>query len=173
MNKPGDEYLPFLFQAGCDPGVIKHCQVVRDVAVRIAREIASAGNDVDTGLVAAGAILHDIGRSKTHGMAHADEGGIICRSLGIDERICHIVERHIGAGLQADERAEFDLPAIDRIPKTLEEKIVAHADNLVKGSRVINKEEFIASLDRFDDQVRSRFLALAGELERLKQPVNP
>ena len=33
----------------------------------------------------------------------ADEGGVICRSLGIDERVCLIVERHIGAGLKADE----------------------------------------------------------------------
>jgi len=170
MCSPGDEYLSFLSDAGCDPGVIEHCRVVRDVAVRIASDITGAGRIVDTQLVAAGAILHDIGRSRTHGMGHADEGGIICRSLGFDEPLCRIVERHIGAGLQADERAGFGLSAVDRIPETLEEKIVAHADNLVKGTRVISDEEFKSSLERFDEPIRERFLALANELERLKTP---
>ncbi len=170
MCSPGDEFLSFLIEAGCDPGVIEHCRVVRDVAVRIASDIAGTGTVVDIQLVVAGAILHDIGRSKTHGMGHADEGGVICRSLGFDERICLIVERHIGAGLRADERAGFGLSAVDRIPETLEEKIVAHADNLVKGTRVISHEEFVSSLDRFDEPVRERFLALSNELERLKKP---
>ena len=170
MCSPGDEFLSFLIEAGCDPRVIEHCRVVRDVAVRIAFDIVGAGTAVDTQLVVAGAILHDIGRSRTHGMGHADEGGILCRSLGFDERICLIVERHIGAGLRADERSGFGLPAVDRIPETLEEKIVAHADNLVKGTRVISREEFVSSLDRFDEPVRERFLALADELERLKKP---
>lgn len=170
MCSPGDEFLSFLIEAGCDPGVIEHCRVVRDVAVRIASDIAGAGTAVDIQLVVAGAILHDIGRSRTHGMGHADEGGILCRSLGFDERICLIVERHIGAGLRADERSGFGLPAVDRIPETLEEKIVAHADNLVKGTRVISREEFVSSLDRFDEPVRERFLALADELEWLKKP---
>ena len=172
MNSPGDEYLPFLKEAGCDPGVIEHCLVVRDVAVRIASDIVNAGTDVDTCLVAAGAVLHDIGRSKTHGMAHADEGGVICRSLGIDERVCLIVERHIGAGLKADERAKLGLRPVDRVPETLEEKIVAHADNMVRGSRILSKEEFATSLEKFDELVRSRFLMLSDELERLRQPAN-
>jgi uncharacterized protein len=167
MCSPGDEYLSFLLQAGCDPGVIAHCRAVRDVAIRIATDIADAGVRVDMGLVAAGAIIHDIGRSQTHGMDHADAGGIICRSLGFDEKMCRIVERHIGAGLSAEERVGFGLPATDRIPETLEEKIVAHADNLVKGTQVISREEFVSSLNRFDEPVRNRFLVLADELERL------
>ncbi|HOJ97063.1 MAG TPA: HDIG domain-containing protein [Methanospirillum sp.] len=167
MCSPGDEYLSFLADAGCDPGVIEHCKTVRDVALRIASDIIRTGVHVALDRVAAGAILHDIGRSRTHGMAHADEGGDICRSKGLDEAICRIVERHIGAGLYADERARFGLSAVDRIPETLEEKIVAHADNLVKGTRVVSREEFVASLQRFDKPVRSRFLDLADELERL------
>jgi len=167
MCSPGDEYFHLNTQAGCDPGVIAHGKAVRGGAIRIASDISRSGIAVDQNLVAAGAVLHDIGRSRTHGMAHADEGGEICRSLGFDERICRIVERHIGAGLSAQERAGFGLKAVDRIPATLEEKIVAHADNLVKGTRVISRDEFVASLERFDEPVRSRFLALADEIERL------
>lgn len=165
MSDPGDEFIPFLVQAGCDPGVIAHCLAVRDVAVQIASGLSNAGILVDISLVAKGAVIHDIGRSVTHGMDHADAGGTICRKLGLDEKICNIVENHIGAGLNAKERAEFGLPAIDRIPQTLEEKIVAHADNLVKGTRVMSKDEFFASLNRFPESVRTRFIALSEELE--------
>lgn len=167
MCNPGDGYIPFLEQAGCDPRVIAHCRAVRDVSLQIARDLSTAGVTVDENLVAAGAIIHDIGRSQTHGMDHADAGGIICRALGLDEKICLIVERHIGAGLRADERAGFGLSAVDQVPETLEEKIVAHADNLVRGTRVIDQDEFISSLDRFEDLVKKRFLALAKELDTL------
>jgi uncharacterized protein len=165
MSSPGEEFIPFLEEAGCDPEVIAHCRTVRDVAVRMATDLSQAGMLVDINLVAAGAVIHDIGRSQTHDMDHADAGGLICRSLGLDEKISRIVERHIGAGLTADERAGFGLSAVDLFPETVEEKIVAHADNLVKRTRVISREEFVASLDRFPEPVRNRFLALADELE--------
>lgn len=164
MCSPGDEFIPFLADKGCDPGVIDHCLMVRDVAVDIARRIAGTGMPVRIDLVAAGAILHDIGRSKTHGMDHADAGGMICREIGFEEDVCRIVERHIGAGLSAGERAEFGLSPVDRFPVTLEEKIVAHADNMVKGSRVMNEDEFVASISRFPDPVRLRFLSLRDEI---------
>ncbi|MFO7903160.1 MAG: HDIG domain-containing protein, partial [Pirellulaceae bacterium] len=45
--------------------VINHCKAVRDVAVRIAEKA-----DADIKLVEAGALLHDIGRGKTHSMNH-------------------------------------------------------------------------------------------------------
>ncbi|NLV26507.1 MAG: HDIG domain-containing protein [Methanomicrobiales archaeon] len=168
MCSPGDKYIPFLIKAGCDPEVIAHCLVVRDVAVQITTDLLNAGISIDLDLVAAGAVLHDIGRSQTHGMDHADAGGIICRNLGFDDKICGIVENHIGAGLSAEERVTYGLLAVDRIPKTLEEKIVAHADNMVKGKREINRQEFLASLDKFPEEIRTRFLAIADELEMLK-----
>ena len=167
MCSPGDDYIPFLEQAGCEPEVVAHCLAVRDVAIRIATSIYRTGTGVDLDLVAAGSVLHDIGRSITHGMGHADAGGTICRNLGLDDRICHIVERHIGAGLTADERRTLGLPAADRLPVTLEEKIVAHADNMVKGTRVISRDEFIASLERFPESTRMRFIHLAEELDLL------
>ncbi len=43
---------------------------------------------------------------------------------------------------------------------------------MVRGSRILSKEEFATSLEKFDELVRSRFLMLAGELERLTQPAN-
>jgi len=168
MSEPGDEYLRILRDAGCDPDVVSHCRTVRDVAIRIASRIMDAKSAlVDTRMVAMGAILHDIGRSKTHAMDHADVGGTLCRDLGFPVQVCKIVERHIGAGLTAEERKELGLPAEDRIPETVEEKIVAHADNLVKGVRIISRGELEEAIQKFPMPVQNRFMALADELEQL------
>lgn len=168
MPEPGDEYISYLKEAGCDPGVISHCLTVREVAVRIADLILSAGTaPVNRDLVAAGAVLHDIGRSETHGMDHADAGGRICREKGFPKEVCLIVERHIGAGLTGSDRVGFGLSDEDRIPETIEEKIVAHADNLVKSSRIISRSDLNLSILKFPQEVQERFTALADELEAL------
>lgn len=168
MPEPGDKYIRYLKEAGCDPQVISHCITVREVAVRISDLILSAGTaKVDRDLVAAGAILHDIGRSETHGMDHADAGGRICREIGFSPEICRIVERHIGAGLTRSDRKGFGLSEEDRIPETIEEKIVAHADNLVKGSGIITRSDLDVSIQKFPDDIQARFTALADELEIL------
>ncbi|PKL60166.1 MAG: phosphohydrolase [Methanomicrobiales archaeon HGW-Methanomicrobiales-4] len=168
MPDTGTEYIRYLQKAGCDPEVIAHSRVVHDVAIQIADRIIKAGKiPVNRNLVAAGSILHDIGRSQTHGMDHADVGGKICRDFGLSPRICLIVERHIGAGLSGSERASFGLPYEDRVPDTIEEKIVAHADNLVKGIKVISRADLDRANGKFPDMVRARFSSLANELESL------
>jgi len=164
MCRPGDELIPCLVQAGCDEKVIKHCVTVRNVALNIASGISATGLPVNLDLVAKGAIIHDIGRSVTHGLEHADAGGEICKKLGMGEEIISIVERHIGAGLKSEERVKAGLAPGDRIPQTLEEKIVAHADNLVKGSRLMSPDEYQDSLLKFPEYVRQRFRDLSKEL---------
>lgn len=121
-----EECLRLLQEAGCSDEVIRHCKAVRDVAVRIAKK---AGARID--LVEAGALLHDIGRSKTHTIRHAIEGAKIARRLGLSDEIVNIIEHHIGAGLSKDVAKSLGLPKKDFIPETLEEKIVCHADNLL------------------------------------------
>ena len=90
---------------------------------------------VNRDLVRAGAMLHDIGRGVTHGIDHAQRGAALAGSLGLDERIVSIIERHIGAGLTADECSLARLIPRDCLPVTIEEKIVANADNLVHGKQ--------------------------------------
>jgi len=125
-----EECIKILKDVGCSEEVIKHCKAVRDVAVRIAKK-----TNADVKLVEAGALLHDIGRSKTHDIRHAIEGAKIAKKLGLCEEIVNIIERHIGAGLPAEEAKKLGLPEKDYIPLTLEEKIVCHADNLVDDSK--------------------------------------
>jgi uncharacterized protein len=116
--------------AGCDDDVIRHCNAVADLALELAHRHPES---VDEHLVFKGALLHDLGRARSHGIDHGVVGGAMARALGLDEKIVRIIERHIGAGLTAAEAANAGLPPRDLLPETLEEKIVAHADNLIVG----------------------------------------
>ncbi len=91
-------------------------------------------------LVEMGGLLHDIGRSKTHDVDHAVVGAEILREMGIPEELVLVVERHIGAGIPADEAVELGLPEKHFMPETLEEKIVAYADKLISGRREVSIE---------------------------------
>jgi len=119
-----------LREAGCSDEIINHCEAVRKVAVRIAKKAHA-----DIQLVEAGALLHDIGRSKTQGIMHGVEGAKIATELGLPLSIVNIIERHLGAGIPQEEAAMLGLPPKDYMPITLEEKIVAHADNLIDNDR--------------------------------------
>ncbi len=52
--------------------------------------------------------------------------------------ILNIIKKHIGCGISREEALKYNLPDDDYIPKTDEEKIVAHADNLLNGIEIIN-----------------------------------
>ena len=171
MSDHQDQYIHFLREAGCGENVIAHCQAVRDLALAITDRIRKAGIiQVNRDLVATGAILHDIGRSQTHGMDHADVGAVLCRDLHFDDSVCDIVARHIGAGMTAGERSSYGLIPEDRIPITAEEKIVAHADNLIKGTTVISVDEMFRSIQKFPPEVQQRFRDLSGWIEMNSAP---
>ncbi|KYK25662.1 MAG: hypothetical protein AYK23_03425 [Candidatus Proteinoplasmatales archaeon SG8-5] len=123
------ECLALLREAGCSPEVIEHCLAVEAFAVGIAERCPKDTATVE--LVSRGALLHDIGRGVTHGIGHAVEGSDLIREKGLDERLALIVERHIGAGLSPEEAVAQGLPPRSYMPVTLEEKIIAHSDNLV------------------------------------------
>ncbi|MEA1984816.1 MAG: TIGR00295 family protein [Euryarchaeota archaeon] len=127
------EAMDHLDDAGCAPNVIRHCVVVSQTAVEIAQQLIADGKKVDLDRVKIGALLHDIGRAHTHGIDHAVEGARIATQLGLDRNLVSIIKKHIGAGISWDEAKDIGLPDDDYIPQTIEEKIVAHADNLVRG----------------------------------------
>jgi len=143
---PRAEALKILQRLGCPPQVVAHCNCVADIAVELALKALDKGFPVDIRLVEVGALLHDVGRSVTHGVSHGVLGAEMVRSLGLDEEIARIVERHVGAGIPAEEAAELGLPKRDYMPSTLEEKIVCYADKLAKGSRRITFEEALRDL---------------------------
>jgi uncharacterized protein len=140
------EALGLLQEAGCCQRVIDHCINVTRIALRLAEELKNQGLEVDLALVEAGALLHDLGRSETHGITHGVLGGRIARQLGLPEALARIIERHIGAGIPQDEANEIGLPQGNYVPETLEEKIVAYSDKLVEGDREV---EYNVTITKF------------------------
>lgn len=106
---------------------------VTKIALRIANQLIFRGYEVDIRLVEAGALLHDIGRSRSHEVDHAVVGAGIARELGLPEELVLVIERHIGAGIPEDEARELGLPERSYVPVSLEEKIVSYADKLIAG----------------------------------------
>ena len=57
----------------------RHSEKVAEKAIEIAKKVSNA--DVDLNLIEIGALLHDIGRIKTHALDHGIVGGVIFRVL--------------------------------------------------------------------------------------------
>lgn len=140
---PSDrECIEYLIKEGCKRRVVVHCCTVRAVADEITSHIPG----VDRDLVTAGALLHDIGRSVDHSIMHAWYGAEIAERLGLPMAVVDIIRKHTGAGLDAQDVDEMGLPKADYMPRTLEEKIVAHADNLVSDNRVVKHDHSVSKL---------------------------
>jgi uncharacterized protein len=141
-----DEAIEILEDAGCCRGVVDHCLQVTRIAMRLAESFREKGLVVDMALVEAGALLHDLGRSKTHGIRHGVVGGQLAREMGLPNSLVRIIERHIGAGIPVEEAERLGLPRGNYIPETVEEKIVAYADKLVEGGKEVDFEVTVGKL---------------------------
>ncbi|WP_421078374.1 TIGR00295 family protein [Methanothermococcus sp. Ax23] len=152
-NKPGNEKFlsnnsPFnspefkksyaLLSKLCEKNVVMHCLAVSVYTYELGLKIKNKGHNINLELAVIGALLHDIGRCKTHGIEHGIEGGKILRKYNFNEELALIAERHIGAGIPKNEAVELGLPPRDYIPLTLEEKLVAHCDNLISGTKRVD-----------------------------------
>ena len=131
-----EEALNMLKLAGCPPEVIRHCEDAASLALRIAKACLRSGIEVNLRLVEVGALLHDIGRSRTHGIGHVFVGAELAREAGLDESIVRIILTHTG-GLRPEVAEQFGWPPGSYEPVSIEEKIVAYADKLVEGGRVL------------------------------------
>jgi len=147
IPKP-EEAIRILRESGCSPNVIRHCMAVAEIAVKIALKCRERGVPVDLELIRIGALLHDLGRSKTHSVHHPIVGAKIAEELGLPEAIIRIIKRHIGGGLTAEEAAELGWPVENYLPETLEEKIVTYADKLIDGDKVVPIEKTIEEFKR-------------------------
>jgi len=148
--------------------VRRHSEKVADKALEIADKITKT--NVDKNLIEIGALLHDVGRTKTHGFRHASIGGKILRERGFSISLARICETHILGGLDKEDAKRFGLPEKDYLPKTLEEKIICLADKQMAGTREVTiKERF----DRwFQKYGRSRILLKSKKrIEQIQQEI--
>ena len=150
--------LKILKQEETPENVIEHSKAVYKKAMVIAANFKNADKD----LIKKGALLHDIGRSKTHGISHAVEGAKIVKQYGYPEEV-----QNIGAGITEEESVKLGLPKKSYIPQTIEEKIVAHADNLLSGTKDVDIDFDIAKwkrkIDKPEENIK-RLIELDNEL---------
>jgi len=144
-----EQALQLLRESGCRENVIKHCEAVTELAVEIAKACKKKGLNVNLELVEVGALLHDIGRAKTHSVHHAVIGAQIGKTLGLPEPVISIIKRHVGGGITAKEAKKLGWPKDIYTPQTLEEKIITYADKLVEGSKKVPIEK---TIEKFSDE---------------------
>lgn len=148
--------------------LITHSRQVAEFAMQLADVAAVA---IDRDFVYEASMLHDIGIYQT------DAPGIKC--FGTEPYLRHgligkrlleqeglprhalVCERHIGAGLTADEivSQHLPLPAVDMLPKTNEEKLVCYADNFFSKSHIAparTYEKVYSSMEKFGPGTISR-----------------
>jgi tRNA (cytidine56-2'-O)-methyltransferase len=128
-----EDCMRILKNAGANQRLIEHSLAVEKMAFEMCRRCGA-----DQRFVIAGSLLHDIGKTVTTGIDHAIRGYTILKEMNIDQRILEIVRKHTGAGITKEEAAALSLPDMDYIPESLEEIIVAHADNLVSGKSYVH-----------------------------------
>jgi uncharacterized protein len=130
--------------------VIKHTELVTKKALEIGNILRKKGVPVNLELLEVGSYLHDIGRSATHGVIHGFVGGQMLRELGYSESLINLVERHVGAGITAEEAVKMGLPKRDFLPNTIEEKILSYADKFVESELVFGSENGEETIIRED-----------------------
>jgi uncharacterized protein len=130
-----EQALQLLFENGCSAKVINHCKAVTKLALETANILKEKGFKIDSELVEAGALLHDIGRSKTHTVHHAVVGAEITEAAGLPDSVVSIIKRHVGGGITSSEAEKLGWSKDVYVPISLEEKVVSYADKLIENSR--------------------------------------
>jgi len=161
-----EQALKILEDHNCPPQVINHCKAVSKFAIEIANKIYTRGNKINLNLVEIGALLHDIGRSKTHNVEHAIVGAQIGQTIGLPLQVVNIIKRHVGAGISEEEAVMLGWPRDNYMPTTLEEKVVTYADKCVDHDSVIPIEGEIKKLQA------NGFLEAAERVRKLHSEIS-
>lgn len=144
-----EQAIQLLHENRCSARVVSHCMAVAELALETGQALKEKGYKIDLELVEIGALLHDIGRSKTQSVHHAIVGAEMAKATGLPASITSIIKRHVGGGITNSEAKELGWPDNDGyVPITLEEKIVSYADKLIEGSKRVPVTRVIDQLNR-------------------------
>ena len=143
-----EQALQLLREHGCSAKVINHCRAVAELALETANILKDKGHQIDFALAEIGALLHDIGRSKTHTVHHAVVGAEIAESAGLPDSVVSIIKRHVGGGITTAEAENLGWPKDVYMPITLEEKVVSYADKLIENSKRAPIDIIVEKLSR-------------------------
>jgi len=163
-----EQAIEILQKNKCSPEVIAHCQAVTLLALELSEKFKVKNHSVNVALIEAGALLHDLGRAKTHSVNHAIEGMQLAQAENLPEAVICIIKRHVGAGIIPEEAEQFNWPKDNYVPQTLEEKIVCYADKCISGTKRIPVETTIKQLqDQKLDDAAKRVRKLYSEITSL------
>lgn len=155
------EALELLNCYGKDAAWIRHCRAVSRVAERLSSALAP-NHPLDAEFLRVGALLHDIGRYKTHDpVMHGVEGYHLLTGLG-HHREAFICASHVFCGMPQVEAVRYGLPEQDFLPRTLEERLVPLIDSVVEVDRPTTLEQRMLSIYR-------RYQGRGPFLERMEQ----
>ena len=158
MIPSAQQALALLKKYGSSDRIVSHCQACARISKLLSERAAGQGHPVNEQAAAAGALLHDIGRTQTQLVGHGYVGAGILEKEGVDSAVVEIVKRHVGAGISPEEAVALGFPPGDYVPRTLEQKIVCFADKMLDGDKA----------RPFDEEVK-RFVKKGHDVPRLRR----
>lgn len=147
-----------LVDLGAPPRLVRHVELVSEAAELLLAGLGRLAVPLDEGLVRAGVVLHDVGKTlhpaelDAPGSAHEPAGESLLLERGVAPALARICVSH----------ARWDADGT-----SLEELVVALADKLWKGVRVSALEELVidGAAARVGKQRWDVFVALDGLFE--------
>lgn len=154
--------------------VYTHCQIVTEIALWCVQQKNLL---VDTPLLEASCLLHDIGTyalfdangldGNNHNYKqHAIFGAALALEEGFDPRIADIIRTHVWLGLSKQEIVEhgFGMPQKDYLQTTLEARLLGYADRFHSKYPTFNAyKPFLARLLRRAPKQAEKLQAAAAE----------
>lgn len=137
--------------------IVSHCRRCAEISRFLLERAKKQGHEVDEEAALAGAMLHDLGRSRTQLVDHGYVGAALLEKEGVDAVVVEIVRRHVGAGISEKEASALGFPPGDYVPKTAEQKIVCFADKMLDGDKA---RPFV--------EEEKRFIKKGHDVERLR-----
>jgi putative nucleotidyltransferase with HDIG domain len=138
-----NEALDLLNRYGKNASWVQHCLAVSRLAAYFSETFA-VKYALDPDFIRCAALLHDIGRYKTHHpVLHGVEGYKLLVDLGYPKE-AFICASHVF--LNSEEALSYGLPKRDFLPSSFEEKLIPLVDFLVEHDRPTSLEERFKSL---------------------------
>jgi uncharacterized protein len=184
MQLPGDKEILALHEKHAPSQeafdlVYTHCVIVCEIADQL-----PGGSDpgLDTDLVRAGSLLHDIGVYRLYGadgmldhsryVQHGLLGHELLSEEGFPEPVCRFASCHTGMGLSRDDvrRQGLPLPDADYLAVSAEEQLVMYADKFHSKKQppvFLTAASYAAVIQRFGDDKAAAFESLR---ERFGEP---
>ncbi|MFE7812095.1 HD domain-containing protein [Streptomyces sp. NPDC057433] len=153
-----------------------HCEIVWSIAGQLLSAPHLA--HLDTDLVRAGCLLHDIGVYRLYGddgrldhkgyVRHGLLGQEILEEEGFPEALCRFCSHHTGVGITRHDivRQGLPLPPADYTAATQEERLVMYADKFHSKSRpsaFLSPDAYAVHVRRFGEEKVTAFQALRAE----------